>query len=374
MSSFGRDPEIQRKMDENDMDGLIKALEHADSKIVRDAAGALGEIGDPIALNALARLIENDDTVARVRESAFWALGKLGKPAVDWLIEALTHEKNILREKAARTLLDTKDTRAMRPLIQALEDEYWPVRKAAAISLGFLGDDSAVEALVRATQDGYNQVREEAERALHRLGRESDGSSSPAAPDIAAMQAAGDVRGLIEALSYERDAEVRKQAAEALGRMGAQEAVEPLIALLSDSTSRNFVSWNDSAVQALAQIGAPAMEPLKSALEHSKLVEVRAGVAEALGEIGDPQAIDRLLASLWDSKPIVRSMAAQALAKIGEPAVPRLIRILELHGKHAPIATADALKQIMGQDFRDDAAAWKQWWEEHGPGDKNTTL
>jgi hypothetical protein len=43
-----------------------------------------------------------------------------------------------------------------------------------------------------------------------------------------------------------------------------------------------------------------------------------------------------------------------------------LIEILEMHGQHAPMATAEALKKIMGQDFRDDAAAWKRWWEEHG--------
>jgi HEAT repeat protein len=187
------------------------------------------------------------------------------------------------------------------------------------------------------------------------------------------MVTQGNVEGLIGALTYERDAGVRRAAAVALGDIGDSAAVEPLIAFLSESPSEKFSAPNPVAVEALAKIGAPAVEPLITALETAKRsnnplmdesIGLRAGAADTLGEIGDPQAIDVLLKSLWDKIPVVRNSTAWALGKIGEPAVPRLIEILELHGQHAPIAAAAALKNISGKDFRDDVAAWKRWWEQ----------
>jgi HEAT repeat protein len=51
--------------------------------------------------------------------------------------------------------------------------------------------------------------------------------------------------------------------------------------------------------------------------------------AEALGKLGDPQAIPALIKALGDSDWDVRCAAAEALGKIGDPqAVPALIQAL----------------------------------------------
>jgi len=52
---------------------------------------------------------------------------------------------------------------------------------------------------------------------------------------------------------------------------------------------------------------------------------VRSEAAEALGEIGDPRAVEPLIKSLSDKDPFVRSTSADALAKIGEQSLEPLI-------------------------------------------------
>lgn len=53
-------------------------------------------------------------------------------------------------------------------------------------------------------------------------------------PDIAALQAARDVDGLIAALKYKKDARIRLAAAQALGELGDLRAKIPLHTALED--------------------------------------------------------------------------------------------------------------------------------------------
>ncbi|GAI40205.1 unnamed protein product, partial [marine sediment metagenome] len=98
---------------------------------------------------------------------------------------------------------------------------------------------------------------------------------------IPELTAKKDVEGLIKALRHKR-VEVRKTAARALGEMGEERAVEPLIRVLNDS-------------------------------DESQIVWRRA--AEALGNIGDERAVLSLTKSLEYYDDIGR-VAKSALAKI----------------------------------------------------------
>ncbi len=131
---------------------------------------------------------------------------------------------------------------------------------------------------------------------------------------------------------------------------------------------------HESAVQALAALGTAAVEPLIAALQNAKRssnpmidpdLYLRRGAVTALGKIGDPRAIDVLLPALSDNIPMVRTAARWALGDIGEPAVPHIINLLQRMGRYGPVAGAQALTDITGQDFYDNVAAWKTWWEEH---------
>lgn len=95
-------------------------------------------------------------------------LVKIGKPAIDPLIEALKDNNSSVRENAARTLGKIKDPMAVEPLSKALWDWNLEVRMTAAKALGSIGDKKAVEPLVDNLTDWhFNQVVIE---ALLRIG------------------------------------------------------------------------------------------------------------------------------------------------------------------------------------------------------------
>jgi HEAT repeat protein len=144
-------------------------------------------------------------------------------------------------------------------------------------------------------------------------------------PNVQELKNQKDVDGLIEALGYKDDHNVRLAAASALGRVGDTRAVDPLIDALDDR-----LVVKDVAAQALGHIGdRRAVEPLLTALDDEDW-EIRSTVAKALGKIGDERAIQPLLCLLKDKYEIVRWHATQAL------------------------------EVITGESFGDDIAKWEE--------------
>ena len=140
-------------------------------------------------------------------------------------------------------------------------------------------------------------------------------------PNVEKMEAKRDVTGLIKALDYQKDASVRRAAAEALGKLKDARAVVPLIAALEDEST----AVRREAAEALGKSGdARAVEPLIVAL-RDKVTDVRLNAAEALGELKDARAVEPLIAALEDSDNNVCKAAEGALVKIGTPAVEPLI-------------------------------------------------
>jgi HEAT repeat protein len=130
-------------------------------------------------------------------------------------------------------------------------------------------------------------------------------------PNVQKLESHGDVNGLIEALGYQDDHNVRLAAASALGRVGDSRAVEPLIAALEDQARVREV-----AIIALGKIGDPrSVESLTTALDDDDW-EIRSTIAKSLGAIGDPQSIDSLIELLRDKHENVRWYASQALEAI----------------------------------------------------------
>jgi hypothetical protein len=132
---------------------------------------------------------------------------------------------------------------------------------------------------------------------------------------------------LIGALSADEPL-VRRQAVDALGRIGDRRAVEPLIGTLKDQDSL----IRGQAVQALGRIKDPqAVTPLVAILNSKEQPShVRMSAAEALGAIGDPKAVEPLIPALLEEHWGVRSRAAQALGRLKDPrAVSPLIDALQ---------------------------------------------
>ena len=112
--------------------------------------------------------------------------------------------------------------------------------------------------------------------------------------------------------------------------------------------------------------GPPNVEKLKAkgkvdglikALGYEKDIDICCQAAAALGEIGDPSAVESLIGLLKDSSNRKSSAAINALAKIGRPAIPSLI--IELGGRWGKEA-ANAL-HLMGWTPGQDEVGARYW-------------
>ncbi len=115
---------------------------------------------------------------------------------------------------------------------------------------------------------------------------------------------------LLQNLTH-KDAKIRGEAAWALGKMGEERAVDPLIKALQDN-NRNVREW---AVLALVKIGRPSIEPLTAAMK-SKNDSVKWQAAAVLGLINDSKATEALSYALQSNNSTVRYWAAAALGQV----------------------------------------------------------
>ncbi|MDO8535731.1 MAG: aldo/keto reductase, partial [Candidatus Omnitrophota bacterium] len=159
------------------------------------------------------------------------ALAKMGAPAVEPLINALSDIYPHARSSAAQALGKIGDIRAVEPIISALDDNYPNVRSSAAQALGKIGDIRAVEPIIKVLGDSSLHVRYAAAAALGDIG------------DIRAIEP------LIKALS-DNASNVRYYATEALVKIG-----EPAISYLIAELSSDNPSIRSAAVTALDKMG-----------------------------------------------------------------------------------------------------------------------
>ncbi|MCP9447146.1 MAG: HEAT repeat domain-containing protein [Nitrospira sp.] len=173
--------------------------------------------------------------------------------------------------------------------IDLLGDPDWVVRREAVVTLGEMGDERCVEPLAKALRDGDWQVREAAVEAIAQVG-------SPA------------VELLIKLL---RDWDIRKYAILALGKIRDERVLDPLMLQLRSD------EFKDDAIQALVELGEPAVARLIGAL-RDKDENVRKSAVLALGRIKSAAAIDPLIDMTKDPDWFIRLTAAAALESIGD--------------------------------------------------------
>jgi hypothetical protein len=134
------------------------------------------------------------------------------------------------------------------------------------------------------------------------------GFFSSQSPDIEALKAAKDTKGLIRLLGH-RNFDIQWRSADALGSLGTL-ATLPLIAALNHRKTAVRLG----AIEALGTIrDQRSLKPLIFLLDHDKNTEVRWVAAIALGCLGNPDAINPLIRALKDPDRYVRYGAAQAL-------------------------------------------------------------
>src|SRR5438045_150688 len=181
-----------------------------------------------------------------------------GAKAVDHLLPFVADPDSGVRKEVVRALGQTKDERALTALIHALRDVDGDVREAAVVALAQLDNQRAIEPLTRALGDPRHEVRWRAVRAL-----------------------------------------------DALGWQPANDEQEVLRAIAAGEFSK------------AASVGPSAVDRLAAALRDERNPKRRM-VVEALGQVGDPWASERMVVARADSQLAVRHLASVALRKIDQ--------------------------------------------------------
>lgn len=181
------------------------------------------------------------------------------------LIRALKHKNRAIRGNAAEAL----EQIGVEPLIQTLKDEDWIVRKEAAMALGKTRDKRAVEPLIQALKNEDQHFRHDVAKALGEIGNTA-------------------VQSLIQALK--EDYYVRGGAADALDEMEWKP---------SNDMEKAWYLYAKGEYDELSRLGKPAAEPLIRVLGNRSRDD-RRKAAEALGKIGDLQAAEPIIKSLYE--------------------------------------------------------------------------
>ena len=167
---------------------------------------------------------------------------------------------------------------------------------SASIASPDTADASVIDALVARLEDENAEVRR---AAANSLGRLDDTRAVP---------------GLIAALR-DPEPEVRASVAEALGELEDSRAVVPLAAMLSDGST----SVKQSALDALShfETGLPSAAIIR--LLGDSDPEVRHKAAHLAGKLRDRSATGALAKLIADPSADVRQAAIQAIGELGDP-------------------------------------------------------
>jgi HEAT repeat protein len=187
---------------------------------------------------------------------------------------------------------------------ELLDDGDRDVRATALNVLVSLRVDDAQQLALTGIGDGDRFVRSVAAKLLGDLGNSES------------------VPVLVERLRVDTEAIVRQRAAEALTKLGGEEALAGLARGAADP---------EEAVRLAAVKGLRKLDPryavpsLERVLREDSMWEVRVQAATALGLTGDPAVLPSLEAALEDPNEFVRSAAANAIrvhAEVPPPPAP----------------------------------------------------
>ena len=221
-----------------------------------------------------------------------------------------THE----RVEAIHVLDGLDRVSAAELLLAACGDKEFPVREAALQVLASYPGPEVRAFLREAAADDK---------------RTKSGARSGAIQTLGALKDADSVPLLIKNLGA-ADFEVKRSSVVALGRIGAESAVDPILKLLADPE--------------------PAL---------------RTVALDALGLLRKPQAcVPAILPLLEGPDWQVRASAIQALGKMRvKEAIPPLIAALSREEGRLREDAVAALRNTTASDFGEDAEGWQRWWD-----------
>jgi len=270
----------------------------------------------PLVLAAMEHPADNVATLSqlpRKERDAFVALAR----------GLLPHLRGVDRERLVQIL---ETTRLIDAALRQTHSRS-PIRRArAAELLGLAGVARSQPELVRLLRDRDRDVRRTAARALGIVGDPRsvrallDSLDGPRAVPVNAVTMAilrigAPATTELRSLLLHGPPATRAVAAELLGLIGSTGAVPGLVGVLESDAG---IELHIRAARALGRIGAPqATAALAACLAPDQPAPLRAVAARALGDIGGVRALSVLLTTTRSPEHVVASNAARALVTVG---------------------------------------------------------
>ena len=232
-------------------------------------------------------------------------LGKIGdKRAINPIVELLktTKSKTVINE--ASTALGKMGTPAVQPLIELLKNKDWLVRNGAIKALGMIKSPDAVKALIGMMGEEKSYINKPVANALREIGY-------PA----------------FDFLNNElksKDRDIRAKSAFILGQIGDYRGLPSLLEAYNndDSTKVKQVSIN-----AISLIDDPRSVDIFIGALKSKKPELRSLIVNKLGESGNNKALETL-SEMLVTEDILFTEKTQALFYVENNSNPKMIRHL----------------------------------------------
>lgn len=347
------------------IEALLTMLQDSDSNVVDAAGEALAAIGR-VALPGLVNTLKGEHLGARAE--AIETLGKIGDPsAVPHLIPCLQDDRkpwlgDPISQITARALRQIATEDALKAVASWEKRQAKKAGKPAPEEPATINGAATTDApkgkpsngasesitdtgldrheilprLVESVRTLQDNARDEAAKALRNYAKTMRGNVGD---DL--------VRPLVLNLKHP-DWFIRWTMAEALGWIYGDLTTQTLMGTLDDPVWTVRVA----AIHALVEIGEPQAVPkLVSMLAHDPETKVREMVAEALGVIGDETAIPALVTAANDHDEFVRRVAIEALGRLQATAATHtLLKAINDENIDVKMSAIQALGQIKAED------------------------
>jgi HEAT repeat protein len=310
--------------DESAIVGLIVMVEDVTARVERER-DVVGRLKERTHVESLTRLLGENDW--RVRQTAVSTLAQQGHLIVDALVRTLQEQHDNLNVlSSALDLLALSDVDVVGPLNHLLDDDDANLRIQAALILGERRDRRAIPALISHLSDPDANVRFHVIEALGRVHavEAADALLSIAEqrdfflsfPAIQALMRVGTAAAAPRLVPLLADDMLRAPAIEALGALGDEDVVEPLVELLDTSSTP-------------ADVVADALSMLHDRYEnrHGAGDHIAALVRRTISPTGTQQILD-------------------AVQRVGPDRLPSLAKVL---GWLSGEAAQRALTRLLGQ-------------------------
>lgn len=285
------------------VDATLKESEEG-NEIRAQAAETLGQLGDRRAIDPLLTRLQDKDEDTEVRVQAALSLANLkAENAIDSLIEIVEgviykdSRDNTVAWWAIDALAVFKDARVIPLLVDACSNYDVDIRKSACAALTHFGEGAVIpliDALTKSPSEPVFLIK-----ALGRIG------------DFRARIPIAQILNNKTAHRY-----WRAEAAEALGQVGHEYALELLAKIYEDMDEDEYV--RRCAILGLGFTHDPRAFNLLLEASTSVNHRIRWDAATALGALGDSRANEQLVNLLGDEEEQVRSCAVKALGMVGD--------------------------------------------------------